>query len=180
MTTTLTPPQAQRTPMALGRMESFDRGIFLGLLEASGKTQAEIAVECGVTKAVVSHWVSGRSKPAPQHAPVLAEALGVSVLDLAGKTLATADLVDLRVMQGMHGAQAAETAGLKVSQLQTLEGAISMPKPEHLEALAEPYKTDIDQLRRSWVNRRIYLFGRHSLNRLDDETRQYLAPWGDE
>lgn len=166
--------------MALGRMESFDRGIFLELLKASGKTQAEIAVECSVTRGVVSHWASGRSKPAPRHAPALAETLGVSVLDLAGKTLATADLVDLRIIQGLHGAQAAELAGIKVSQIQTLEAAISMPKPEHLEALAGPYKVDVDQLKRSWVNRRIHLFGRHSLNRLDEETRLYLSPWVDE
>lgn len=179
MTTTLT-PQLQRTRMALGRMESFDRGIFLDRLEESGKTQAEIAVECGVTRGVVTHWIKGRSKPAPQHVPALAEALGVSVLDLAGKTLATADLVDLRIIQGMHGAQAAELAGLKIGQFQTLEAAISMPKPEHLEALAGPYKTDLDQLRRSWVNRRIHLFGRNSLSRLDEATRQYLSPWADE
>lgn len=166
--------------MALGRMESFDRGIFLDLLEKSGKTQSEIAVECGVTRGVVTHWAKGRSKPAPQHAPSLAEALGVSVLDLAGKTLVTADLVDLRIIQGMHGAQAAGLAGLKIGQFQTLEAAISMPKPEHLEALADPYKTDADQLRRSWINRRVYLFGRNSLNRLDEATRHYLSPWLDE
>lgn len=165
--------------MALGRMESFDRGIFLDLVKASGKTQAEIAVDCTVTKSVVSHWMSGRNKPAPKHAPLLAESLGVSVLDLAGKTLAIADLVDLRIMQGMHSAEAAEVAGIKVSQLQALEAAINMPKPEHLETLVDPYKTDLDQVRRSWVNRRIHLFGRHSLNRLDDQTREYLSPWAD-
>lgn len=179
MTTTTLTPQSQRKRMALGRMESFDRGIFLDLLKASGKTQAEIAVECMVTKGVVSHWMSGRSKPAPQHAPRLADALGVSVLDLAGKTLATADLVDLRIIQGLHGAQAAEMAGLKVGQIQALEAAINMPKPAHLEMLGVAYKTDDDQLRRSWVNRRIHLFGRNSLNRIDDETRQYLSPWAD-
>ncbi|MGP6175503.1 helix-turn-helix domain-containing protein [Corynebacterium sp. A21] len=179
MATMILTSHPQRTRMALGRMESFDRGIFLDLLKRSGKTQSEIAVHCMVTKSVVSHWVSGRSKPAPQHVPSLAEALDVAVLDLAGKTYATADLVDLRIIQGLHGAQAAELAGIKTSQIQTLEAAISMPKPEHLEALAAPYKTDVNQLRRSWVNRRIHLFGHTSLNRINDETRQYLSPWAD-
>lgn len=165
--------------MALGRMESFDRGIFVELLEKTGVSPAELAVQCEVTRAVVSHWISGRNKPAPQHAPRIASTLGVSVLDLAGKSLSTADLVDLRIAQGLHSNQAAELAGLKPSQVRTLEAAINMPKPEHLDALATPYGTDEDQLRRSWVNRRIHLFGRTSLTRIDDETRQYLAPWAD-
>lgn len=165
--------------MALGRMESFDKDIFVELLDKSGLTQHELAVECEVGQSVVSNWLSGRNKPAPQHAPRIAEALGVPVLRLAGKTLATADLVDLRIAQGMHSSQAAEAADIKPSQIRTLEAAITMPKPEHLDALARPYGTDVDQTHRSWVNRRIHLFGRHSLNRIDEQTRQYLAPWAD-
>ena len=176
MGNTLTATRRRKT-MALGRMESFDHGLFIEFLEASGKTQAELAVECGVTKGVVSHWLSGRNKPAPQHVPLLAQTLGVSVLDLAGKTIETADLVDLRIVQGLFGSRAAELAGLKPSQLQTLEAAISMPKPEQLEALAGPYKVTIDQIKRAWVNRRIYFFGVNSLQRLTPETREYLSPW---
>lgn len=165
--------------MALGRMESFDLGIFLDLLERSGKSHSQLAVECGVGKAVVSHWASGRSKPSPQMAPRVAAALGVNVLDLAGKTMATADLTDLRMTHGLNGAVAAELAGLKPSQFQTLEAAISMPKPDHLDALAEVYDVTVDQVRRAWVNRRIKLYGTSSLSHLDPETREYLSPWAD-
>lgn len=161
--------------MALGRMESFDHGIFARLLAASGKTQERIAVECGVTKGVVSHWMSGRNKPAPQHVPRLAEALGVDVLALAGKTLETADLVDLRMVHGLVGTQAAEHANLKASQLQTLEAAISAPKPEHLEALAGSYDVSIEEMKRAWTNRRIYLYGLDSLSQLPAQTRDYLS-----
>lgn len=163
--------------MALGRMESFEHSIFARLLAASGKTQERIAVECGVTKGVVSHWLAGRNKPAPQHAPRLAEALGVGVLDLAGKTIETADLVDLRMTAGLVGTQAADLAGLKRSQIITLEAAISAPKPDHLEALAEVYGVTVNQIRRAWVNRRIFLFGTDSLTQLPPEAREYLAPW---
>lgn len=162
--------------MALGRMESFEHSIFARLVAASNKTQERIAVECGVTKGVVSHWLSGRNKPAPQHAPRLAAALGVTVLDLAGKTVETGDIVDLRMTVGMVGTQAADLAGLKRSQLLTLEAAVTPPKPEHLEALASVYGVTVEQIKRSWVNRRIYLFGTDSLAHLPDAIREYLSP----
>lgn len=166
--------------MALGRMESFDRGTFLDLLEASGQTRAQLAVACGVGASVIAHWVSGRSKPSPQMAPRLAAALGVGVLDLAGKTMATADLTDLRMMKGINGGEAAERAGLKPSQFQALEAAITMPKPDHLDALADVYEVSVDQVRRAWVNRRVTLYGTHSLGQLTSEAREYLAPWADD
>lgn len=176
-TNTLTRTRQRHRTMALGRMESFDHGIFARLLAASGKTQERLAVECSVTKSVVSHWLSGRNKPAPQHAPRIAAALGVDVFELAGKTVETADLVDLRMAAGLIGVAAAEQSGLKRSQLNTLEAAISPPKPHHLEALAAPYGVDLDQIKRAWVNRHIFLFGRDSLGLLPEDSREYLAPW---
>ena len=166
--------------MALGRMESFDLGIFRELLDRSGKSQSQLAVDCGVGKTVVSHWVTGRSKPSPQLAPKIAAALGVGVLDLAGKTSATADLFDLRMVQGMTGAQVAADAGIKPYQYQSLEEAISMPKQEHLDPVAPVLEVTVDQVHRAWINRRTKLYGTKSLAQLSDDARAYLAPWSEQ
>ena len=163
--------------MSLGRMENFDLGIFHELLTRSAKSQSQLAVECGVGKTVVSHWVTGRSKPSPPMAPKIAAALNVSVLELAGKTMATADLLDLRMSRGMIGAHLATAAGIKAHQYQRLEEAISMPTPELLDPLAPVLQVSVDQVHRAWVNRRTHLYGTTSLAHLSPEARDFLSPW---
>lgn len=53
-------------------------------LKAAGLSRAEIAVECGVTRAAVAHWASGRSIPkAAQLAALIRVAAGRGVVLLA-------------------------------------------------------------------------------------------------
>lgn len=165
--------------MALGRMEAFDRDVFLHLFEQSGKSQSQLAVDCQVSRAVISNWIHGRNNPAPAQAPGLAEALNTTVFTLCNRTPETADLLDLRIANGFNGAQAAKAAGISSEQLHELEHAVNVPNLTYLDALAEPYHTDIDSIHRAWVNRRVRLFP-GSLHRLSAETREALSPWADE
>ncbi|MGP9725381.1 helix-turn-helix domain-containing protein [Corynebacterium sp. AOP40-9SA-29] len=165
--------------MALGRMEAFDKDVFLDLFEQSGKTQAQLAVDCQVGRAVVSNWVAGRNKPAPQAAPLLAEALGTTVLILSNRTPEDADLVDRRISKGFNAASAAREAGITSQQIYELEQAVSMPIMEQLDALAPVYDLTTDEIHRAWINRRVRLFP-GSLRHLDDTTREALKPWSHE
>lgn len=161
--------------MPRGHLETFDRRLFAEFLADSGKTRNAVAAQCGVGKATIAHWLSGRSKPSPLVTPRLAAALGVGVLELSGKTLAIADLVDLRFIHGLTAREAAQCAGLKASHLQTLEEAVTMPRQDHLDALAPVYQVSVAQVRRSWVNRRVWRFGTASFSQLDSPTQSYLG-----
>lgn len=52
------------------------------LLKAKGVTSIELSERVGVTKPMVSYWVSGKSFPAPDKLVSIAEALDVPVWQL--------------------------------------------------------------------------------------------------
>lgn len=165
--------------MPLGHLASFDRQVFLDLLEKSGLSQQALAVKLGVSRGNVGHWVQGRSKPSPPVVPALAKALGVEPLALTGKTEAQADLADIRVCLGLHGTEAATEAGLTPSAVSTLEAAVDMPNVEHLDALAKVYNVSPERIYQAWLTRRVNLYGPDSLDTLDEKTRHALGPWQD-
>lgn len=165
----------QRKKMPLGHMASFDREIFLDLLDRAGLTQRELAVRLGVSRGVVGHWAQGRSKPSPPHVPALARVLGVEPLGLTGKRQGDEDIADLRVCMGMHGNEAAALAEIPLSQVSNLEMAVNKPNFEHLDALAEVYKVSPEKIRQAWINRRVGLYGEDALETLDEETRAGLG-----
>ena len=84
--------------MPQGRIEDFDPQIFSQLIADAGMTRGYVAVMMGVTEAVVGRWVTGVGSPSAPRAKRLAELLGVDVLDLAGKTLETADITELSLI----------------------------------------------------------------------------------
>jgi transcriptional regulator with XRE-family HTH domain len=131
-----------------------------------------------VGRSVVNHWLSGRNKPSPKAAPLLAHALDTTVLELCGRTSDDADLVDLRIVHGLNAVEAARAAGITPTQMADLEQAVSMPNPDYLDALAPVYETSVDDIHRAWVNRRVRLFP-GSLEYLDDAVRHFLSPWAD-
>lgn len=161
--------------MPRGHLETFDRELFAKFLAKSGKPRSVVAVDCGVGKSTISHWLVGRSKPSPAVVPRLAASLGVGVLKLSGKTMATADLADLRLIHGLTTRQAAQRSGIELWHVQLLEEAIIMPKPAHLEALSPVYGVSDEQIRRSWLNRRMVRFGSSSFAHFDPPTRAYFA-----
>jgi transcriptional regulator with XRE-family HTH domain len=163
--------------MPLGHMASFDRQIFLDLLEKSGLSQQALAVKLGVSRGIVGHWAQGRSKPSPPNVPALAKALGVEPFELTGRTPEQADIADLRVCLGLHGTEAAAAAGLSPSAVSTLEAAVNMPNVRHLDALAGVYHVSTERIRQAWMTRRVNLYGPDSLDTLDDKTRRALGLW---
>lgn len=161
--------RARRTSVALGRVQGFQPALLRDRLDKTGLTVDAVAVATGVTPQAVRGWLNGSYKPGAEAVRALGDALGVDPLTLRGKTLVTATLVDLRQRMGLTGAEAAAAAGLNPSQVYTLEQAVTSPKLDHLDALAEVYEVDIAGIRRGWLNRRIERFGRESLSRLTPE-----------
>lgn len=160
--------------MALGRVQGFQAALLRAQIEKTGMSVDALAVATGVTPQAVRGWVNGTYKPGAEAVHALGDALGVDPLSLSGKTLVTATLVDLRQRSGLTGAEAASAAGLIPSQVYTLEQAVTPPKFEHLDALAEVYSVDIEAVRRGWLNRRIERFGQESLSRLAPDVRSEL------
>lgn len=164
--------------MTLGRMENFSRVALKRYMKAAGMNQAKLAAYCGTSKAVVSYWVSGAHLPAVPFAPKIAAALGVTVMDLARKTDPNdIDIVDLRYIRGIAAADVARQTVLTPDKIGLLEEAVSMPKVAYFDILAEFYDLTPDELRRSWVARRVNLYGVESLAFLDTATQEALAPW---
>lgn len=152
--------------MPLGRIERFDPQIAKDLLSKQGYTQVEVAALLGVGPAAVSRYLSGLSSPSPARAKALADLLGVDVLAFSGKTLHTADIVDLRQRVGLTAKEVAEKTGLSTNQIQALESAAVPPTDERLMALVGIYNEPLDVLKRAWLNRRIHRFGTESLRRI--------------
>lgn len=152
--------------MPLGRIERFDPQIVQDLIKKQGYTQLEVAVALGVGPASVNRYLSGMSSPSPARAKALADLLSVDVLDLSGKTLSTADIVDLRQRIGLTAKEVSEKTGVSHGQMQALETAAVPPPAARLSQLTELYDEPLDVLKRAWINRRIYRFGADSLRRL--------------
>ena len=158
--------------MPLGRIEGFDAEIVQSFLDKQGFTRPQIAAHLGVSASVVSRWLSGVSSPAPARAKALADLLSVDVLEFSGKTMNTADIVDLRQRQGMTTADVAERTDISKQQIYDIEAAITPPSDERLEILVPVYEVTLDQLKKGWVKRRIHRFGTESLKQLP-EFRDY-------
>ena len=152
--------------MPLGRIEGFDAALVQSFLDKAGLTRSQVAALVGVTRAVVGRWLSGESSPAPENAKALADLLGVDVLDFSGKTMNTADIVDLRQRQGMTIAHVADRTDMSKPQVHDIESAITPPSAERLEMLVPIYGVDLEQIRKAWINRRIHRFGKESLKQL--------------
>lgn len=165
--------------MPSGRLQNLDPNIIEALRQRAGISKEQLAIQVGVTPNIVSRWFQGTTSPAPPRALKLANCLGVDVLELTGKTMATADIVDLRQRQGWTTQDVAEASDgvLSKSVMYTVERANPVPSAEKLDLLATLYEVSESQIRRSWVNRRIHRFGTESLTYLSDDERSTLDPW---
>lgn len=56
-----------------------------GFREAQGMTSQEVAVACGLTRAQISHYETGKSVPTLAVACLLADALGVGLSELVAE-----------------------------------------------------------------------------------------------
>lgn len=166
--------RARGTAVALGRVQGFQPALLRARIESTGWSVDSLAVATGVTPQAVRGWVNGTFKPGAEAVRALGDALDIDPLWLSGKTHVTATLVDLRQRSGLTGAEAADAAGLLPSQVYTLEQAVTSPKFDHLDALADVYSVDIESIRRGWLNRRIERFGQESLSRLASDVRSEL------
>jgi transcriptional regulator with XRE-family HTH domain len=166
--------------MTLGRMENFSRSALRRYMKQAKMTQAKLAVYVGTSRAVVSYWVSGQHLPAVPHAPKIARALGCTVMDLADKPDPYAtDIVDLRYIRGVPASTVSKATSLSPDKLGLLEEAVSMPKIEYLQILADYYGLTLEELKRAWIARRVGQYGIESLAYLDEKTAQQMAPWPD-
>lgn len=166
--------------MPQGRIEDFDPQIFSQLIDDAGMTRGYVAVMMGVTEAVVGRWVTGVGSPSAPRAKRLAELLDVDVLDLAGKTLETADITELRQRCGLEIKDVARELGASPSAISRLERTISTPAVPLMGQLAELYGVSLDTIKRSWVNRRIGIYGAESLERLPEHAQEWLGlPYAD-
>lgn len=165
--------------MPSGRLENLDPEIIEEIRRRVGITKEQLAVKVGVTPNIVSRWFLGQTSPAPPRALKLAQVLGVDVLDLTGKTMATADIVDLRQRHGWTTQNVSEMSegALSKQMLYAIERGHPVPSADKLDLLAKLYDVSDSQIRRSWVNRRIHRFGTESLAPLTDDERETLAPW---
>lgn len=162
-----------------GRLDNFDPQALEELRVRSGLAKDQIAVRTGVTPNVISRWFNGHASPSPGHALRLADVLGVDVLTLTGKTLATADVVDLRHRKGWRGTDAADASDGHItrSTVYNFERAIDVPSAAHFRLFAKLYEVDESTLKRAWVNRRIKRYGTESLDYLTAEEKKLLSPW---
>lgn len=174
-----TPLTRKTMRMPSGRLENLDPEIIEGLRQRVGISKEQLAVEVGVSPNIISRWFNGQTSPAPPRALKLAQALNVDVLDLTGKTMATADIVDLRQRQGLMTQDVSDLLDGRISKatIYQIERGHPAPSAEKLNMLAEVYKVSASQIRRSWVNRRIHRFGTESLSSLSTEAREVLSPW---
>jgi transcriptional regulator with XRE-family HTH domain len=165
--------------MPSGRLQNLDPEIIEELRRRVGITKEQLAVKVGVTPNIVSRWFLGQTSPAPPRALKLAQALEVDVLDLTGKTMATADIVDLRQRRGWTTQDVSEMSegALSKQMLYAIERGHPVPSEDKLDVLAKLYEVSPSQIRRSWVNRRIHRFGTESLAPLTEEERNTLSPW---
>ncbi|WP_425279157.1 helix-turn-helix transcriptional regulator [Corynebacterium bovis] len=137
-------------------------------METKGVTRAYLAANTSVTASVISRWLSGTGSPSPARAKRIAEILNVDVLDLSGKTIETADIVDLRQRLGLTAEEAGRSAGLSKQQIYEIESAITWPSDKRLSELAETYEQTLPVLRSAWIRRRISRFGRESLKQIPE------------
>ena len=161
--------------MPQGRIEDFSPQIFSQLIEDAGITRGYVAVMVGVTEAVVGRWINGLGSPSAPRAKQLAELLGVDVLDLAGKTLDTADITELRQRCGLEIKEVAAAINASPSSISRLERTISSPSVELMEKLADLYSVSLDTVKKAWVTRRISIYGKPSLERLPDDVKRWLG-----
>lgn len=164
----------RRPAVALGRVSGFRPDLFASHMERSGLTVDAVAANTGVSTTAVRGWMSGKYKPSAEACRSLGEILGIDPLELSGKSLVTATLIDLRQRIGLTGTEAAEAADIIPSQIYSLEQAVAAPKMDHLLALAPVYEVSEATIAESWVNRRIERFGTESLRRLPDHIRVEL------
>ncbi|MFZ2273374.1 helix-turn-helix domain-containing protein [Corynebacterium variabile] len=159
-----------------GRLDNLDPQHLESLRARADLPKDQIAVRTGVTPNVISRWFNGHSSPAPAHALALANVLGVDVLELTGKTLDTADVVDLRQRKGWRGVDAAEASDGEANRsvLYNFERAIKVPSNEQFALFARLYDVDEATIRRAWVNRRVTRYGADSLTFLSDDEKRRL------
>lgn len=171
-------PTRKTDKMPSGRLENLDPEIIEELRRKTGISKENLAVKVGVNPNMISRWFQGQASPSPARALRLAQVLGVDVLELTGRTMATADIVDLRHRHGWTTQDVAERSGkLSKPVIYGIERAHPVPSAEKLDHLAELYEVSKKQIRRSWVNRRVHRFGTESLSYLTQEERELLAPW---
>lgn len=158
--------------MPLGRIERFDPDVLQGLMEKKGVTRAYLAAHAQVNPSVVSRWLTGAGSPSPGRAKRIADILDVDVLALSGKTMNTADIVDLRQRMGLTTAEVGELTGLTKQQIYEIEASITWPSDDRLAQLAPVYEQTLPVLRKAWINRRITRFGTESLNQIPQLRQQ--------
>ncbi|WP_425279155.1 helix-turn-helix domain-containing protein [Corynebacterium bovis] len=159
--------------MPAGRLNDVDIAHLEHLRVTTGLTKQEIAAHTGVNTNVVTRWFNGTSSPSPHRALLLARCLNVDVLDLSRKTINTADIVDLRHRIGKTVQDVIDASDNSLSKtvLHNIERAIKAPAEEKLLTLSRIYDVNEYQIHRSWVNRRVRLFGRSSLELLTEDDR---------
>lgn len=162
-----------------GRIEGFSPQLLREMIDSSGLSRAQIAVAVNVSPQVLGRWINGHTAPGAARAKLLADVLGVDVLDFSGKTIHIADIVDLRQRMGLSTEDAGEAAGMTKQQIYDIERATTVPSAEKLDALGRVYEQNPSRMRKAWVLRRINRFGRESLKHLSEEDRAFLHPWAD-
>ena len=126
---------------------------------AAGLTQSELAAASGVPLQSVKEYEGGRRIPQVSAVAELARALGISPLELVGRSDSPLTLLSLRMMAGLSQADAGARLGTSRAAYQQLESGRTATLGEHdAEALAAAYDVDPADVRNAQAEtRRAYL-----------------------
>ncbi len=115
-----------------------DTKLIRSTLRKLGLSQANLAIECGVSKEAVSNWLSGESIPRARKALALADALKLSLDEIFSQENDTSQepVIAYRMRNNRPPSLAAQTAGEEIGrhlrQLLPLTGSNSVFSPRHL------------------------------------------------
>lgn len=166
--------------MAQGRVEKFQPAVLRRLMAAKHMNPPRLAMELGLTPSAVRRWANGTSGPSTEHAGKIAEFFKVDVLELLGKTMDTADIVDIRHRAGLSAAETSRRLGVSRGAIYHVEAGVEIPSRTMLDNLAELYGQKRSFIRLAWIRRRRDLHGLQSVQKLPDYLdREVPDEWKD-
>ena len=166
--------------MAQGRVENFQPAVLRRLMADKRLNPPRLAIELGLTPSAVRRWANGTSGPSTEHARKLADFFQVNVLELLGKTMDTADIVDIRHTAGLSAAETARRLGVTRGAIYHVEAGIEIPSRTMLNDLAKLYGQSRPFIRLAWIRRRRNLHGLQAVQNLPDYLdREVPDEWKD-
>lgn len=163
--------------MTAARAKNFQPDVLRDQMKRHRINTVRLAGEIAMSRTVVSGWLNGHIVPDVGTMPKLADRFGIEALEFVGKTNDEANLVELRVIQGLSGQKVADRAGLTYRQVQTLEEAGMMPNKDHLIAISRALKVRRGVVYQAWLRSRAEQYGRIGLENIDAETKRFVRPW---